>query len=50
MMPSVAGGLDLDSNLVASCRTCNATARGLVFGSFEEKRAYILGRRLLSQL
>lgn len=36
---------DDEDNLVASCRDCNSIAGGRIFGSFDEKRAYILTMR-----
>jgi hypothetical protein len=41
IIPASFGGTDHESNLVASCRYCNAKAWNRVFDSFDEKRAYL---------
>jgi hypothetical protein len=45
VIPRKAGGPDEVSNLVACCTSCNATAGGNVFISFDEKKTWILTMR-----
>lgn len=40
--PVCRGGSDDESNLVSSCRSCNAKANGMKFASFDKKKAFIL--------
>jgi len=44
--PFSADPVDLEANLVAACRLCNALAGDKQFASFEAKRKWILQRRL----
>jgi 5-methylcytosine-specific restriction endonuclease McrA len=45
ILPVSQGGKNRDKNLVACCRKCNLKARVRIFGSFEEKKRYILMKR-----
>ena len=45
VLPWSKGGSNSDGNLVASCMACNYFVRDRVFSSFEEKKAFILKER-----
>lgn len=46
VVPFSYGGRDDMSNLVAVCVFCNSVANDKVFDSFDEKRAFLLGREI----
>jgi hypothetical protein len=50
VIPWVYGGGNTLNNLVTSCHLCNVIANSRIFATFEDKRKYILKRRLEKHL
>lgn len=49
VVPRKKGGADAMKNLVACCPACNKAAANTKFGSFAEKKAYVLSHRKRQQ-